>query len=154
MQVLQRKMSNKNYLLADGPGLSLCALFLLHLFTLSMRDFKMEIKNMGEWFGIHLSLPVAEAEGAAEAVQTGLRERPTHLRQVQKQVLRGFHHRARPADFTLRLLWREIQEKGWPRAGQLESGYRPGAVQVRREAQRDEVPCLPPHFTPFSHPTK
>lgn len=48
MQVLQRKMSNKNYLLADGPGLSLCALFLLHLFTLSMRDFKMEIKNMGE----------------------------------------------------------------------------------------------------------
>ena len=56
-------------------------------------------------------LAAPEAEGAAEAVQTGLRERPTHLRQVQKQVLRGFHHRARPADFTLRLLWREIQEK-------------------------------------------
>lgn len=48
MQVLQRKISSKNYLLADGPGLSLCALFLLCLFTLSMHDFKMEIKNMGE----------------------------------------------------------------------------------------------------------
>lgn len=47
---------------------------------------------------------MAEAEGVDEAMQTKLRERPTYLGQVQKQVPRGFHHRARPADFTLRFL--------------------------------------------------
>ena len=55
---------------------------------------------------------MAEAEEAQEAMQTSLMERPTYLRQVQEQVLRGFHHRARPAHFTLRLLRREIQEEG------------------------------------------
>lgn len=47
---------------------------------------------------------VAEAEGGGKAELTSLRGRPTHLRQVQEQVLRGPHHRTGPADFTLRLL--------------------------------------------------
>lgn len=150
MQVLQRKISSK-YLLADGPGpLTLCP-FPVTPFYLK-HNFKMEIKNIWGWFGTNLPLPVAEAEGAEEAMQTGLRERPTHLRQVQKQVPRGFHHRARPADFTLRLLWRESQEKGWPKVRQSGSGCMPGAVQARGEAQRDEVPRLAPSLASRSHP--
>lgn len=62
-------------------------------------------------------------------------KRPTYLGQVQKQVPRGFHHRARPADFTLRFLWREIQEKGWPKMGHSGwglqvMGSRPGKGRV------------------------
>lgn len=97
---------------------------------------------------------VAEAEGAEKAMQTRLRERPTYLGQVQKQVPRGSHHRAWSADFTLRLLRRKIQEKEkvWPKTSQDQACRSRGAVQARGEAPRDELPSVPSSWASYSHP--
>lgn len=97
---------------------------------------------------------VAEAEGAEKAMQTKLRERPTYLGQVQKQVPRGSHHRAWSADFTLRLLRRKIQEKEkvWPKTSQDQACRSRGTVQARGEASRDELPSVPSSWASCSHP--